>query len=156
MTKRKVKEELRKPDFLLMTIGRTTAWTREHLRLCIIGVSALVVLGLALTAYRMYEIREDDKLQYQLTEGISAFQEYAANGNGQALQKAEAAFKALSASHHKGMDEVARLYLAKIYYSQGKTEDARSIYLDVKSRASSSLLRKLAEAALQHIGPPAK
>jgi hypothetical protein len=156
MTKRKVKEELKKPDFMFVMIGRVIGWTKEHLRLCIIGASALVVLALALTAYRMYEIREDDKLQYQLTEGISAFQEYAANGSGQALQKAETAFKTLSSSRHKSVDEVAKLYLAKIYYTQGKSEDARSLYLDVKSRASSSLLRNIADAALQHIGQPAK
>ena len=156
MTKRKVKEELKKPDFLLVTIGRVTAWIKEHLKLCIIGASALVVVGLALTAYQVYEAREDDRLQYQLAEGISAFQEYATNGSGQALQKAVTAFKALSASHHKGVDEVAKLYLAKIYYTQGKNDDARSLYLDVKSRASSGILRKLAEAALQHLGQPAK
>jgi hypothetical protein len=156
MTKRKVKEELKKPDFLLVTIGRVTSWTREHLRLCIIGVSALVVIGLALTAYQMYETREDDKLQYRLTEGISAFQEYATNGSGQALQRAETAFKAVSASHRKGVDEVAKLYLAKIYYAQGKNEDARALYADVKSRASSSILSKFAEVALQSIGQPAK
>jgi predicted negative regulator of RcsB-dependent stress response len=119
-------------------------------------VSALVVIGLALTAYKMYEAREDDKLQYQLTEGISAYQEYATNGSGQALQKAETAFKALSTSRHEGVDEVAKLYLAKIYYTQGKSEDARSLYLDVKSRASNSILRKFAEDALQHFGQPAK
>ncbi len=156
MTKRKVKEELRKPDFLLVTIGRVTAWTKEHLRLCIIGVSALVVIGLALTAYRIYETREDDRLQYQLEEGISAYQEYTTNSSGQALQKAESIFKELSASHHKGLDEVAKLYLARIYYTQGKSDDARSLYLDIKSRASNSILRKLAETALQHIGQPAK
>jgi hypothetical protein len=156
MTKRKVKEELKKPDFLLVTLGRVTTWTKEHLRLCIVAVSALIVIGLALTAYKMYEAREDDKVQYQLAEGISAFQEYATNGNGQALQKAETVFKGLSASRRKGLDEVAKLYLAKIYYTQGKTEDARSLYLDVKGRASNSMLRKLAEAALQHIGQPAK
>ncbi len=156
MTKRKVKEELKKPDLLLVTIGRITAWTKEHLRLCVIGVSALIVLGLALTAFRMYQVREDDKLQYQLTEGIGAFEEYATNGSSQALQRAETAFKTLSASRHKGVDEIAKLYLARIYYSQGKNEDARSIYLDVKSRASNSVLRKLAETALLHLGPPAK
>ncbi len=156
MTKRKVKEELKKPDFLLVTLGRVTVWTKQHLRLCIVGAAALVVIGLGLTAYKMYEAREDDKLQYQLTEGIGAYQEYTTNGSGQALQKAESIFKSVSASRHKGLDEVAKLYLAKIYYSQGKSEDARSLYLDIKSRASNSILRKLAETALQHIGPPAK
>ena len=156
MTKRKVKEELKKPDFMLLTLGRVITWTKQHLRLCIIGVAVLVVIGLALTAYRIYETREDDRLQYQLTEGISAYQEYTTNGSGQALQKAESIFKSVSASHRKGLDEVARLYLAKIYYAQGKSEDARSLYLDVKGRASNSTLRKLAEMALQAIGQPAK
>ncbi|HUJ89919.1 MAG TPA: hypothetical protein VLX12_06985 [Syntrophorhabdales bacterium] len=156
MTKRKVKEDLKKPDFVLVTLGRLTTWTKQHLRLCIIGVSALVVIGLALTAYRIYETGEDDKLQYQLEEGISAYQEYTTNGSGQALQKAESIFKNVSASRHKGLDEVAKLYLAKIYYSQGKSEDARTLYLSIKNRASNSILRKLAETALQHIGQPAK
>ena len=156
MTKRKVKEELKKPDFMIVTLGRVITWTKQHLRLCIIGAAALVALGISVTAYKMYEAREDDKLQYQLTEGISAYQEYTTNGSGQALQNAESIFKNVSASRHKSLDEVAKLYLAKIYYSQGKSEDARSLYLDIKSRASNSTLRKLAETALQHIGQPAK
>jgi predicted negative regulator of RcsB-dependent stress response len=156
MTKRKVKEELKKPDFMLVTLGRATTLVKEHLRLCIIGACAVVVIGLALTAYRMYEARENDKLQYQLQEGITAYQEYTTNGSGQALQKAESMFKSVSASGQRSLDEIAKLYLAKIYYSQGKSEDARSLYLDVKSRTSNSTLRKLAETALQRIGQPTK
>jgi hypothetical protein len=156
MTKRKVKEDLKKPDFMLVTLARLTTWTKQHLRLCIVAAAVLVVFGLALTAYRIYETGEADKLQYQLEEGISAYQEYTTNGSGQALQKAESIFKSVSASRHKALDEVAKLYLAKIYYSQGKSEDARSLYLDIKGRASNSILRKLAETALQHIGQPAK
>ena len=156
MTKRKVKEDLKKPDFIMVTIGRVTAWTKEHLRLCIIGASALVVIALALTAYRIHEAREDDKLQYQLEQGIIAYQEYSTNGSGQALQKAESTFKGISASRRSGLDAISNLYLAKIYYSQGKTDAARSLYLDVKDRASDSVLKKLAETALQSIGPAAK
>jgi predicted negative regulator of RcsB-dependent stress response len=156
MTKRKVKEELKRPDFMMVTLARLTTWTKEHLKLCIAGAAVAVVIALALTTYRIYEIREDDKLQYQMEEGITAYQEYAANGSGQALQKAESIFKSMSASHRKGLDQVAKLYLAKIFYAQGKSEDARSLYLDVKSRASNSILRKLAETALQHIRQPAK
>ncbi|HVN24214.1 MAG TPA: tetratricopeptide repeat protein [Syntrophorhabdales bacterium] len=156
MTKRKVKEDLKKPDFMMVALERATTWIKEHVRLCIIVLSALIVIGLGLTGYRIYESREDDRLQYQLEEGVAAYQEFTTNGSGQALQKAESAFKAVSASRHKHLDEIAKLYLAKIYYTQGKNEDARSIYLDVKSRTSSSILRSLAETALQRIGQPAK
>ena len=156
MTKRKVREELKKPDFMLVMFERVTTWIKENLRLCIVGVAVLVVIGIALATYRIYEIRQDEKLQYQLQEGITAYQEYTTNGSSQALQKAESEFKGVVASRRKGLNEVAKLYLAKIYYSQGKSEDARSLYLDVKSQASSSVLRDLADAALRRIGPPTK
>jgi hypothetical protein len=156
MTKRKVKEDLKKPDFIMVTIERASAWAKEHLRLCIIGASAVLVIALLVTAYRIYEAREDDKLQYQLEQGITAYQEYSTNGNNQALQKAESAFKGISASRNKGLDAISKLYLAKIYYAQGKTDAARSLYLDIKNHTSDSIIMKIAETALQQIGQPAK
>jgi len=156
MTKRKVKEELKKPDFMMIALERATAWTKEHARLCITVLSAVIVIAAGTAGYRMYESREDNRLQYQLGEGITAYQEYTTSGSSQALRKAESSFKAVSASRHKDLDEVAKLYLAKICHAQGKNEDARSLYLDVKSRTSSSILRSLAETALQRLGQPVK
>jgi hypothetical protein len=156
VTKRKVKEELKRPDILLAAIGHVASWVREHVRLCVIGAVALVVIALAVTGYRIYEAGQDEKLQYQLTEGIRLFQEYTVNGNSEALKEAESAFKGLSTSRTKGMDDIAKLYLGKIYYSRGKTEDAKALYLDVKNRSSNGTLRKLAEASLQFYSQPAK
>ncbi len=156
MTKRKVKEELKKPDFIMVTIERLTSWSREHLRVCIISLAALVVVGSAVAAYRIYDGRQDDRVQYQLEEGIIAYQEYTVSGSGQALQKAESTFKGVSSSHRKGLDDISNLYLARIYQSQGKTEEARTLYLNVKSRSSDRTLGQLAESALQHFGTAAK
>ena len=78
------------------------------------------------------------------------------NGSDEALKKAESDFKALSTSRTKGVDDIAKLYLGKIYYTRGKPEDAKALYLDVKNRSSNGTLRKLAEAALQSLGQPAK
>ncbi len=156
MTKRKVKEELKKPDFVMVAFEGATVWIKEHLKLCVIAMSALVVIALAITGYRLYEAREDDRLQYQLQQGIALYQEYTINGNSQALQKAESNFKTVSSSRHRDINEVAELYLARIYYIQGKTEDARSLYTDVKNRASNALLKKLADTGLQNMSQPAK
>ena len=156
MTKRKVKEELKRPDILLAAIGHVVSWVREHVRLCVIGAVALVAIALAVTGYKIYQAGQDEKLQYQLTEGIRSFQEYTMNGSDEALKKAESDFKALSTSRTKGVDDIAKLYLGKIYYTRGKPEDAKALYLDVKNRSSNGTLRKLAEAALQSLGQPAK
>jgi hypothetical protein len=156
VTKRKVKEELKRPDILLAAIGYVVGWVKEHVRVCVIGAVALVAIALAVTGYKIYQANEDEKLQYQLTEGIRSFQEYAMNGSDEAFKKAESAFKALSTSRTKGVDDIAKLYLGKIYYSRGKTEDAKALYLDVKNQSSNGTLRKLAEAGLQLISQPAK
>jgi hypothetical protein len=156
VTKKKVKEELKRPDILLAAIGHVAGWVKEHVRLCVIGGVALVAIALAVTGYEMYQANEDEKLQYQLTEGIRSFQEYAMNGSDEALKKAESTFKALSTSRTKGVDDIAKLYLGKIYYSRGKTEDAKALYLDVKNQSSNGTLRKLAEAGLQLISQPTK
>lgn len=156
MTKKKVKEELKRPDIVLAAIGHVAGWVKEHTRLCVIGAVVLVAIALAVTGYRIYQANEDEKLQYQLTEGIRAFQELAISGSEDALKKAESAFKALSRSRAKGVDDIAKLYLGKIYYSVGNTEEARALYLDVKDRGSDGTLRKLAETALQSMSQPPK
>ncbi len=156
MTKKKVKEELKKPDFVLVTIGRAVTWAKEHARLCVIGAIVVVIAGLAVMGWRIYQAREDDKLQYQLAEGIGSFQEYNVNGSNDSLKQAESIFKGLSTTGPRGVSDIAKLYLGKIYYIRGKVEDARAVYLDVKNRSSNGTLRKLAEAALQFTGAPAK
>ena len=156
MTKRKVKEELKRPDILLTAIGHTADWVKEHVRLCVIGAVVLVAVALAVTGYRMYQASQDEKVQYQLAAGMRSFQEYAMNGSDDALKKAEAAFKALSESRARDVDDIGRLYLGKIYYAQGKTEDAKALYLQVKEKSPDATLRKFAEAALQFVSQPAK
>ncbi len=156
MTKRKVKEELKRPDVLLSAIGHLAGWVREHVRLCVIGLVVLVAVALAVTGYRMYQASQDQRVQYELASAMRSFQEYAMNGSEDALKKAESSFKALSASHTRDVDDIARLYLGKIYYSQGKTEDAKALYLRVKDKSPDASLRKFAEAALLLVSQPAK
>ena len=156
MTKKKVKEELKRPDILLATIGHVAGWVKEHVRLCVIGAVVLVAVAFAATGYRMYQASQDERVQYQLAVGMRSFQEYAMNGSDDALKKAESAFKALSASHTRDVNDIARLYLGKIYYAQGKAEDAKALYLQVKDKGTDATLRKFAEAALQSVSQPAK
>jgi predicted negative regulator of RcsB-dependent stress response len=156
VTKRKVKEELKRPDILLATIGHVAGWVREHVRLCVIGLVVLVAAALAVTGYRMYQASQDEKIQYELAAAMRSFQEFAMNGSDDALKKAESGFKSLSTSHTRDVSDIARLYLGKIYYSQGKTEDAKALYLRVKDKSPDATLRKIAEAALQIVSQPAR
>jgi hypothetical protein len=156
VTKRKVKEELKKPDILLLAIERVSGWVREHARLCVIGLVALAVIALAITGVRIYQARADEEMQYRLAEGIKAFQEYAYGGKEEGIKKAESIFKDLSASRHSGIEEVALLYLGKIYFLQGKPEDAKAQYLKAKNQASNTVITKLAESGLKNVETPSK
>jgi predicted negative regulator of RcsB-dependent stress response len=156
VTKKKVKEELKKPDIVLLAIERVTGWVKQHARLCIIGLVVLAVIAVAITGVRIYQARVDEEMQYRLAEGIKAFQEYASGGKEDSLKKAESIFKGLSTSGRNGIEEIALLYLGKIYYLQGKNEDAKAQYQKVKGRAGSSVIVSLAESGLKNSEPPAK
>jgi hypothetical protein len=156
VTKRKVKEELKRPDILLLAIARVSGLVKEHARLCIIGLIALAVIALAITGVRIYQARADEEMQYRLAEGIKAFQEYAYGGKEESLKKAESIFKELSASRRSGVEEIAMLYLGKVYYLQGKSEDAKAQYIKAKNQASNTVITKLAEAGLKNAETPSK
>ena len=156
MTKKKVKEELKKPDFVLLAIEKVSGWVKQHARLCIIGLVVLAVIATAITGVRIYQARADEEMQYRLAEGIKAFQEYASGGKEDSLKKAESIFQRLSTSRRNGIEEIALLYLGKIYYLQGKNEDAKAQYLKAKNQTGSSVIAGLAESGLKNAEPPSK
>lgn len=140
----------------MRSIGRLSTWVKEHAKLCIIGLVVLVVIALAITGVRMYQARADEEMQYRLAEGIKAFQEYAYGDKAESFKKAESIFKELSAARHSGVEEIALLYLGKLYYLQGKGEDAKTQYLKAKNQASDSMITKLAESGLKNAETPSK
>ena len=82
---------------------------------------------------------------------MRSFDEYSMNGKKEELEKAETIFNDVAQKKKGESYYIAKLYLAKINYVRGKSEDAEKLYREVLGGTSNITLKTLSEKALQHI-----
>jgi predicted negative regulator of RcsB-dependent stress response len=151
MTKKAVKQQIKKPDILLKTIASVYGFVRSNLRTCILGLFACVIVASAVYGYVLYENRKNDQAQYLLHNAMKTYEAYMVAGNEEDLKKAEDAFKNILAQKQGKTYKIARLYLARIQYLYGKKDEAVRLYRDVLKDSPDSLLKTLAEKAIIEI-----
>jgi predicted negative regulator of RcsB-dependent stress response len=149
--KKKDKEIIQKPDMLLTLFTSTVQFIRNNSKQCIFGLVVFLVAIAAGYAYMLHVKSQYDKIQYKLTQGMQSFNEYSANGKQEAIEKAESIFNEISRKKMRQSHFIAKLYLAKINYMQGKNDDAKKIYQEIIKGTSDSMLKALSEKAIQHI-----
>ena len=75
MTKRKVKEEIKKPDIVLRAVAFILDWAKTNTKACVIGLIVVVVICSSLFGYSFYAKRQNDKVQFMLSQAIQTFGE---------------------------------------------------------------------------------
>ena len=149
--KRKEKEFTKKPDAFLVWFNSTTEFIRRHSRETIAGIIILLVAIAAGYTYMLHLDSQESRAQLSLAQAIQSFNEYGMSGNQEALTKAQTIFSQVSEKKIRNTGYIAKLYLGKIQYLQGKNEEARRLYQEVLKNSSNTALKRLAEKALQHI-----
>ncbi len=149
--KNKVKQEIKRPDIVIRTFVFIIQWVRENLKICIAGAAAILIICVCVFAYTFYAKKQDDKVQYMLSQGIQGFEEFSATGNEEALKKAEDAMNKVINEKRKKTQSIAKLYLGKIYYIKGKTEESKKMYKEVQNESSEPVIKMLSEGALSYI-----
>lgn len=148
MVRNQLKED-RKPDILLVTIERVATLVRKNPKPFIMGLVVVVVVGLAIGAFSFYRSQQNEKAQFQLSQAMETLGEYMATQKEDALSRAETQFRDLTKGKPRGVSDIASLYLARITYLKGKSEEAKTMYAELASRASSPVVKQLAEQALK-------
>jgi predicted negative regulator of RcsB-dependent stress response len=148
---RKKKEEIKKPDVIISAFEIAFTYVRKNVRSFIIGLIIFFVAASAVYAYIFYDRQQDDKVQYQLSQGIKSFDAYSVNGKQEDLDGAESAFKNVISMKRKRLSTIAMLYLGKVHYIRGKNEEAKKVYQDIVGSTSDPVTKALAEKALEHI-----
>jgi hypothetical protein len=151
MAKKKIKEQIKKPDIVLRTIAAIGLFARTNVKQCIIGLVALIVIISSVYGYVFYERKQDEKAQYVLFQGIKSFEQYSLTGKQEDLQEAETTFRKVAAGKQGKIYRIAELYLGKIEYMKEKNEEAKNLYRGVMNGSSGIVLKTLSEKALQHI-----
>ncbi len=152
MPKKKMKQEIRKPDFFQIAIQRTLEWTRGHRVACIAGAVAALLVVLAVWGYGAYRAGQDEKAQYALVQGMNSFRAYTVDPKSNGLLKAQESFKKVAAESSGGLRDVARLYLAKIDAIIGMKGEAQLLYAEINKKPSNDVVKKLSEIGLRESG----
>ena len=151
MTKRKIKEEIKKPDIVIRTVAAAIDWIKNNMKACIIGLIIVFVISSSLFGYSVYSKRQDDKIQFMLSQAMQTFGEFTASGSVEKMNIAETLFNSILRENNKKMNAVARLYLAKISYMKGKPEEAKKLYQEVQSQSNDPAILSISEKAIQQI-----
>ena len=149
MPRRKVREEVKREDFLLSGFGKVKTWIRENTRVCVAAAAIVVVLGLAVWGYSIYLSNRNERLQYQLSAAIRDFQEYTMTGKSDSLPKAATTFEGIAREASGGLRDVARLYLARIAFIKGNKGEAKSLYGQVAKKPAHQISKLLAEKGVR-------
>jgi predicted negative regulator of RcsB-dependent stress response len=142
-------KEDRKPDILLVTIERVTTLVRKNPKPFIMGLVVVLVVALAIAAFTYYRSQQNERAQFQLSQAMETLGEYMATQKEDALSRAETQFRDLTKGRPRVVSDIATLYLARITYLKGKPEEAKAMYTELASRASSPVVKQLAEQALK-------
>jgi predicted negative regulator of RcsB-dependent stress response len=151
MAKKQTKELIKKPDFLIKFIETAYVFIKNNLRNFIIGIVIFFVAALSVYGYTMYSSKQEEKAQATLFQGIRSFEEYSETGKQESLTNAENVFQALVKEKRGKAYQIARLYLATIYTMQGKAEEAKALYQEIMKNSPDTILKTLAEQALQNL-----
>lgn len=151
MTKRKVREEIKKPDIVIRTVTFAIDWIKNNMKACIVGLIIVFVICSSLFGYSIYAKRQDDKIQFMLSQAIQTFGESIASGSVEKMNIAETLFNSILRENHKKISIIAQLYLAKISYMKGKPEEARKLYQEVQSKSNDPVIKSISERAIQQI-----
>jgi predicted negative regulator of RcsB-dependent stress response len=149
MAKKQTKELIKKPDFLIVFVETAYIFIKNNLRNFIIGIVIFFVAALSVYGYTVYSNKQEEKAQSTLFQGIRSFEEYSQTGKQESLTNAENVFQTLIKEKRGKAYQIARLYLATIYTMQGKTEEARALYRETMKNSPDTILKTLAEQALQ-------
>jgi hypothetical protein len=152
MPRKKMKQEIRKPDLLQTTFRRVLEWTNGHRTACIAAAAALVLVVLAVWGYTAYRTGENEKAQYALFQGMNSFHAYTVDPKSDGLSKAEGSFKKVAGESSGGLRDIARLYLARIAAIKGMKEQAGSLYAEINKKPANDVTKKLSEIGLQESG----
>ena len=101
MTKRKVKEEIKKPDIVLRAVAFILDWAKTNTKACVIGLIVVVVICSSLFGYSFYAKRQNDKVQFMLSQAIQTFGESTVSSSIEKLNVAETLFNSIINENNK-------------------------------------------------------
>ena len=151
MARKKEKDLIHQPDILMQAYETVWMYVHENTRQCIYGLVALCVIIAAVASYFVYANYQNNKIQYQLAQGIHSMDAYGQTRAQADIEKAAGIFQKIADQASGKPRYVSKLYLANISMMQGKRDEALKMYQDVSRNSSNDALTYLADKAIKNL-----
>ncbi len=151
MARKKEKELIHKPDMLTQAFESVSWYIRENSKQCLYGLAALLVIVAAVVSYILYMNYQAEKIQYQLAQGITAWESYEQTRTAGDIDKAQGIFQGIATGASGKPRYISKLYLANINMARGKTDEALKLYQEVSKDSSNKTLIYLADNAIKSV-----
>lgn len=151
MASKKEKDIIHEPDFFVRAFSSVSTFVRENTRRCIYGLIVFVIVTAGIVSYFLYAHHQDQKTQYELSLGISAFGAYTSTLSKDDIDKAEHIFQNIADRQRGNARDIARLYLARINLAHGRKDEALALYRQVAGNSKNRILADLAESVIKNI-----
>jgi hypothetical protein len=151
MVRKKEKELIHKPDIVVQAFESVSAYIRDNSKQCMYGLAALLIIIAAVVSYIVYANHRDEKVQYQITQGMVAWETYGQTRAAGDIDKAEGIFQKIASGASGKPRYISKLYLANINMARGKHDEALKLYQEVSRDSSNKSLSYLADNAIKSI-----
>lgn len=151
MAKKKVKNEIKRPDAVAKTMGYLTNIIRENPRKIGLYGAILLFVILVIVGYNIYAKRVNEEVQQRLFTGINALSNYSLSGEEKDLKRAEAEFEYVVKKGQKNIKGIAKLYLGRISLIKGKEEEAKRIFKEIENGPYDPLIKSLSTNAIKSL-----
>ncbi|MCS7280460.1 MAG: hypothetical protein NZ583_02360 [Desulfobacterota bacterium] len=151
MRKKRIKKEIKEPDFFIKAVNWFQTYIRTHLRLVIILSSSVVLIICLFILYAWHEKKRENELQYELSKAAVLFRQSILTGNESYLSQAEKIFLKIAKEKEGTLSDIARFYLARIKEMRQEKKEAKKDLEAISQSSQSSILRDLAERALREL-----
>ncbi|MDD3846891.1 MAG: hypothetical protein PHC90_11100 [Syntrophorhabdaceae bacterium] len=151
MARKREKEIIHRPDIFVQAFDSISMYIRENTKQCLYGLAAFLIIVAVVASYIVYANYQDEKVQYQITQGIMALETYGQTRAAGDIDKAEGIFQKIAVGASGKSRYVSKLYLANISMTRGKREEALKLYQEVSRDSSNKALTYLADKAITTI-----
>lgn len=155
MARRITRKQLKQSDEFVSTMDTALAWLNENWKPIVGGFAGIVAIALIWWMFGLWKDSQAEDASYALQHAVKTYEGEDAAGQLEPTGDPEAAkaeFLQVIEYHGKtSQADMARIYLARIHFDRGETDEARDLLLGLTERHRDDAIGRIATLDLIHL-----
>jgi predicted negative regulator of RcsB-dependent stress response len=155
MARRITRKQLKQSDEFVSTMDTVLLWLNENWRPIAGALGGVVAVALIWWMVGLWQDSRAEDASYALQQAIEVYEGEDATGQLEPTGDPEAAqtefLKVIDDYSSSSQADMARIYLARIHFDRGETDEARDLLLGLSERNQGNAIGRLATLDLIHL-----